>query len=535
MRSKAFPQAAAAAIVGLLLCTSTVSASSGQEPIQDFDLSVDGRTVPPETFIRDDKPYVSLLDVAEALGLEAVWDPINRSASVSAGRAQASNQPTAAVDPFNPVIDLQNLGLRAGLVDALSLESAGEYVSMRFELSGDKLMIKNEAAASVGEPVLAMNVAYTLKIYTKDGSGCRISFNTAGLPPLTNTGQRRVVLVPAMPEKGFYWPYFLVLPSSKCQEENEGHKRYLVVDTNNTGSSNSVAQMLADTREDVEGMGQLSMQVAEELWSPFLMPAFPRPSIGYEYGGECNLFCTHALDRDSAALHVKMKDPALAAILNREIQDAGFEPKTLLQIDRQLEAMIDHAISYLNQYGYNVESKVFMVGYSASGTFTDRFTALHPSRVKAVASGATLDDMMLPLAEYGGEKLIFPIGTGDYQEITGRPFDLAAHNQVARLICMGEDDTNNTLPYSDGYGDNERRIITRLWGTEVLPRAKQLTALYGQAGGKGIFILDKGEEHGYSSTMREYAKTFLKANRDTDEPVYPIPDDPVQLKYTLFQ
>lgn len=204
--------------------------------------------------------------------------------------------------------------------------------------------------------------------------------------------------------------------------------------------------------------------------------------------------------------------------------------------DEQLVAMFNHAVKYLNKYKHGVETdKMFLCGYSASGTFTDRFTALQPEKVKAVASGGTLDDMILPLDKLNGENLIFPIGTYDYKQITGRDFNLEKHNSVARLIFMGKDDTNNTLPYSDCYGDKERDIITKLWGVKVLPRAQELINQYGKSGGKGIFILDKGIGHGSSREMRDYMMEFLKANRNTKTQVYPIPENPDQLQYKLFK
>lgn len=67
--------------------------------------------------------------------------------------------------------------------------------------------------------------------------------------------------------------------------------------------------------------------------------------------------------------------------------------------------MIEHAFGYLNTNGFKLENKVIMDGYSASGTFTDRFTNLHPEIVKMVISGATLDDMMLPTSNTAHHKI----------------------------------------------------------------------------------------------------------------------------------
>nr|PZN71188.1 MAG: hypothetical protein DIU55_09450 [Bacillota bacterium] len=489
---------------------------------------MNGQEIQADNVIVDDVPYVSLVDMAEHLGLEHEWDARGRIAQVWRKSEARTVTLEEKVDPFKPVIDLTVVGLRGEQVGAVGLQMGSDWVPVPFQVGLNRLTIGEPDGTA---PVLALDQRFTLTIYAKNGSAYRIDFATSGLPDLTSTGQRRVVRVPAMPEKGFHWPYFLVLPSDANKKANQGHKRYLVVETNNTGPDDPLPVLLKETRQDLER--GFSSAIAEELWSPLLMPAFPRPHVAWHDGTQWRVLYTHALDRDTATLHLAFADPRTARAAESAIRSAGYTPESLTHLDRQLAAMIDHAISYLNQYGHNVEPKVFLVGYSASGTFVDRCANLHPHKVKAVASGATLDDMMLPLASYGGEDLIFPIGTADYQAITGRPFDLNAHNQVPRLIFMGEDDTNNTLPYSDTYSDDERGIIQRLWGEEILPRAKQLIELYGKAGGKGIFILDKGMQHSMSQEMQDYVITFLKANRDGAEPVYPMPGNPAHLQYTL--
>jgi hypothetical protein len=352
---------------------------------------------------------------------------------------------------------------------------------------------------------------------------------------LSVVGKRKIIYIPASPQDGFDWPYFLVLPNNLLNNQNESsQKRYLFVDTNNTGSSNDVNECVKQTFAAIY-YKQYSSEVAEKLEMPLLYPAFPRPRITYKYRGETNTFLTHSFDRDTATLHLKLKDPALLKILQQQFEKAGFDVNTFSRLDLQLAAMIQHAIHTLNRDQIKLESKVYLCGYSASGDFTDRFATLHPELVKAVASGATLDDMLLPLKKWKGKKLIFPIGIYDYQEIVGNPFDLRKHNAIARLIYMGEDDDQNVVPFTDCYGDGERNTIIKLWGYDILPRAKKLTELYGQSGGQGMFILDKGIKHSMSSQMKEYLVEFFEANQDSDNPVYPIPKDASQLKYTLYK
>lgn len=197
--------------------------------------------------------------------------------------------------------------------------------------------------------------------------------------------------------------------------------------------------------------------------------------------------------------------------------------------------MADHARSYLSKNNIQINDKYFMYGYSASGTFSDRLVSLYPEKFRAYASGATLDDMVLPTASYKGKNLIFPIGVYDYKSITGKDFNLSSFNQVARLIHMGSEDDNNTLNYADCYGDDERKIIKSLFAEDVKTRANQLISAYKEVGGKGIFILDQGIGHSLSNQMKDYLITFFEANLTGSAPVYTIPKDTKQLVYTLYK
>ncbi|SOC34829.1 hypothetical protein [Ureibacillus acetophenoni] len=429
------------------------------------------------------------------------------------------------VDPYNGVLDLAEIKLGEDDFIGFDILKDGKRVDEDYKVAKTKFIFKTE---------LELNSNYSLRVITNEHK-FEIKFKTNGLPVIYETGERIIVKVPAMPEKGFNWPYYLAIPSNQYKQENKDFKRYLLVDGPNTNGSN-LEDFEKWVKDTLTNRGEYSVEVAEKLWTPMLMPAFPRTGSSYKNNGERNTFYEHALDRDIATLHNKLEDPNLRKQLEDAFEKEGYDVDKFSNLDEQLVAMFEHAVEYLNEYGHQVETdKMFLTGYSATGTFTDRFTALHPDKVKAVASGGTLDDMFLPMAEYKNEKLIFPLGTYDYKEITGESFNLAYHNNVARLVYMGKDDQNNTLPNGDTFGDTERNIMTRLWGVPVLPRAVAKIELYGKSGGKGIFILDKGIKHSYSKDVREYLIEFFKANRNSNNPVYPIPKNPEQLQYTLFK
>ncbi len=396
-------------------------------------------------------------------------------------------------------------------------------------------MNRRVALLTLSRLALTLLLAAALKLHMSTGPNYLVAVPRQ-MPIIADSGYRTLVMVQANPDQGFHWPYLLCLPSSEHRQRNQGYRRYLMVSANNSGLTESFETCVSITRQFAANTDSYPVALAERLWAPLLVPVFPRPPVSYSNTDETNMFHTHILDRDTATLHLMLKDQNLAKVLHAEFEAAGFGARELQNLDLQLTAMIDHAVEYLNRYGHDIESyKVFLTGFGASGVFIDRFANLHPDRVKAVASGGTLDTMMLPLDKLHEEPLPYPLGVYDYQNITGREFDLKAHNQLARLVFMGSADLNNIVLREDCYGERERNTIAKLWGLEILPRAKRLIELYGQCRGQGMFILDQDISQSMSSQMQEYLVQFFHANRNTDTPVYPVPDDRELLGYTLFQ
>lgn len=388
-------------------------------------------------------------------------------------------------------------------IAGLSVECDNRLISLNFSFVDENIKLSN----FTNEPLI-FNKNYKLKIFMENGVWYSKEFKTAGLPDITDNGQFRVIKVPAMPEKGFNYPYYLTLPSSSFKQENLGKKRYLLVEPNNGGYvSDDLTKHDKDAYELAYSYN--SHGLAEELWLPRLVPAFPRPQSLVNN----QPIYTHALTRNTIFLEDLMKASGNDEKLFKD----------MIRVEKQLNAMMSHAIQYLNQYGYNVDSqKVFMWGFSASGDFVNRFTAMYPERVKVAMSGGHSDKVMLPLSEAGGYKLIYPLGTYDYEKITGKRFNLQAYNNVAQFIYEGELDDNDTYNAWDCFGDQENKIIRDVLGEQKYPqRWNKTKELFFKAGGKAQFVIYKGLKHETSSNgMWEDYKNFFNANRSSAKPVY---------------
>jgi hypothetical protein len=208
--------------------------------------------------------------------------------------------------------------------------------------------------------------------------------------------------IDANPTKGFNWPYYLTVPTQTKTPA------VLLVVPNNTGSPSddqSLHDASAQTTATSWGYGADSTG----LRTPVLTPTFPRPA------SDMTMY-TQALDR--------------ATLLTRT--------PGLQRIDLQLVAMIQDAKARLAVRGMQVDSRVWMYGFSATGSFVSRFIHLHPDVVKSAIFGSGGYGPPVPLAEYKERVLEYPWGVADIEQLTGQKFNLDAFRQIQILTHFGD-------------------------------------------------------------------------------------------------
>jgi len=246
-----------------------------------------------------------------------------------------------------------------------------------------------------------------------------------------------LIFAEANPSEGFNFPYFLFIPQGTSVEK----ELILIVEPNNSGfADDDFERHIEKAKRTASHDFYIGNFVARELKIPLLVPVFPRPKSEWK-------IYTHALDSDVIA----QKDNSLE------------------RIDLQLLAMVTDAKTKLADSGYSVRDKFFMTGFSASGTFANRFTIIHPEKIQAVAAGGLNGLLMLPIGKWKGENLNYPIGTGNFELVFGKPFDSISFAQTPQFYFMGALDDNDAIPYEDGYSENERKLIYKLFGQEMMP------------------------------------------------------------------
>jgi hypothetical protein len=240
----------------------------------------------------------------------------------------------------------------------------------------------------------------------------------------------------ARPESGFNFEYFIFLPKKLRSHTSS----YLLVETNNSGTNDSIEHQEKGA-EYAASKSSVGNYVSRKLEIPLLVPIFPRSATNWTY-------YTHALDRDT--------------LLSKEF---GIE-----RLDLQLLAMIADAKKQLAKQNFYLKDKFFITGFSASGTFANRFSILHAEKIRATASGGINAIAILPVAELEGISLDYPLGTADIKKITGRKANLKAFKKLPKLLYMGATDTNDAVAFDDAYSEEERKIVYELMGKQMIPQ-----------------------------------------------------------------
>jgi hypothetical protein len=282
----------------------------------------------------------------------------------------------------------------------------------------------------------------------------------------------------ADPANGYFADFFLYTSPDAKRAARAGQSITILVQPNNSGINSDDPQV---HRRDAWWTGFERRDIADELGVVLLVPAFIRPGQDWQ-------IYTHALDRDS---------------LTTELPD-------LRRVDLQLIAMIDRARAELAQSGIQTDEDVLIQGFSASGMFANRFTILHPERVKAATIGSPGGWPIAPMAGFQGEPLPYPAGIADIEQLSGAPFQPALYNAIPQLIYMGAADDNDSLDFTDGWDEKDAQRVDRLFGDDPLSRWESAQALYEKAGANAEFLLVDGIGHDRRELQKHSTEFFRK-------------------------
>lgn len=288
-----------------------------------------------------------------------------------------------------------------------------------------------------------------------------------------------IIRVDAKPLAGFNYAYYIFIPAGTLL--NSQH--FLFVETNNTGVNDTI--QFHDYNTKLQALKNSSgNSVSRKLKVPFLVPVFPRSEKDWKV-------YTHALDRDAVLI------------------DTGDTKR----LDLQLMEMIKDAGNELSSFHISLEKKICINGFSASGTFANRFTLIHPEVVAAVACGGINAIAILPIKTLDGAKLKYPLGTSDFKVVFGKEFNFEVYKKIPQFIYMGGEDNNDAVLFEDAYSNGERQIIFKVLGKKMMPdRWVKCDSIYASNGINATFKTYPDIGHGTNGEMNSEIADFFKKN-----------------------
>jgi len=288
-----------------------------------------------------------------------------------------------------------------------------------------------------------------------------------------------IVKMEAQPAKGFAYPYYLYVPKAMRVEAQGGKKktRTILVIPNNAGKTSDDFNV---HEEDVKRKIKNNSEIADRLGVALLTPVFPRPQTHWK-------IYTHALDRDAMTT----------------------DKKEFARFDLQLNAMIDDARAKLANEKLKFDKRVLMLGFSAAGMFVNRFTFLHPKRVKAAAVVSPGGWAIAPVAVFKEKTLRYPIGIDDFKTISGEKFDLKNLRKVPLLMFLGDEDDNDSVIFRDSYEKEDEDLIIALFGQKPVERWDDSKKLYQEQKLNADFRLYPKVKHGITKEMFDDIFAFL--------------------------
>lgn len=118
------------------------------------------------------------------------------------------------------------------------------------------------------------------------------------------------------------------------------------------------------------------------------------------------------------------------------------------RIDLQVRNIIEKVIEELNsRFKLNINKKIFLNGYSASGVFAQRFALIHPDIIQMLCIGGASGSIPVP-----SDILSYPLGINDLYKLVGKEFDFKNYCLIKQRYYVGS--LENLRKSNNRYDEN---------------------------------------------------------------------------------
>lgn len=286
------------------------------------------------------------------------------------------------------------------------------------------------------------------------------------------------ILIHVPVNEQFNFGYILFLP------ENVKESTTLIVEGSNVGcSTDNIEEANANILKTGLYPSLPIYDIANELGLPILYPLFPRI-----YNGRETIY-NHMLATNSIVNSTPKQ------------KEHGLE-----RVDLQLLSMFEDARKRLKNSGFHIDQKFIIDGFSASAKFANRFTLLHPEYIKMCIAGGVSGILTLPIKELNNQRLLWPVGLGNIEELTGVEFNddkIEQFKDIPQIYYMGGQDSNNPFVFNENYeprysgmiNQQELEQIYQIFGNSMSERWVKSQELYKELGVNSSFYTYDGFGH----------------------------------------
>ena len=230
--------------------------------------------------------------------------------------------------------------------------------------------------------------------------------------------------------KGYNFPFILIYPEQmQCNVK-------LFVEGNN-----STDYIKIDEDGNVLGYQTFEEQKQDAI-------AFAQQICTKENGKHFNL----------AYMYQQLNQPLVIPIIERCESDYAGEYYTQMlgrnvvldktskfaNLSQQVVAMVEEAkkVCLAKNKDINIDKKSGLCGFSTSGVFASRMLFAEPESFDVCLSMCSNAVQPLPVSKLNGIKLPYPLGTADYEQLFGKPFNLEEYKKAQQMFFVGIDEDN---------------------------------------------------------------------------------------------
>lgn len=289
----------------------------------------------------------------------------------------------------------------------------------------------------------------------------------------------------------FHHPYLLYKPHTTPQTE-----RPLFASLGGVRDVSSPEEAIQTAiSEPILKIGWTTFWVAKNNQLPGLVPLFPTTPNDHPTSIQGLVLPSYRTDKINDNYHLE------------DLATDGYSKESLKRVDKQFAAMIRDAKARLSDEPYSVTEGIHGDGFSVGGDFFTRFAFLYPHLVSTLTAGgggfAPLPKASLTVDDEEVE-LPYPLGTADYEQLTGQEFDKEEWKSINQYIYVGEDDepwkTGDEIAHQTPSG-RDPELGVKVFGRE------RVTEMFST-------LRDEYKKEGASATFRIYENT---GHRTTDE------------------